>query len=125
MSDATNPGSGAIYELEPKNKYFEAIRAVAEYEIRPGNTVTFLSEVDLTEVERVRAVATGGRRPSYTAFVVKAVALALREFPYANRRVCRRPAWIGPRRIPNRNCLGRCRAWIISPHSSRPTTIRS
>jgi pyruvate/2-oxoglutarate dehydrogenase complex dihydrolipoamide acyltransferase (E2) component len=38
-------------------------------------------------------------RPSYTALVIKAVALALREFPYANRRVCRRP-WLpfgGPR----------------------------
>ena len=55
----TNPGSGATYELEPKNKYFEAIRAIAEYEIRPGNTVTFLSEVDLTEVERVRAARPG------------------------------------------------------------------
>src|SRR3954451_9263570 len=100
MSDGmTDSGSDATYEIEPKNKYFEAIRAIAEYEIRPGNTVSFLSEVDLTEVERVRARAAGGRRPSYTAFVVKAVALALRDFPYANRRVCRRP-WIpfsGPR----------------------------
>jgi pyruvate/2-oxoglutarate dehydrogenase complex dihydrolipoamide acyltransferase (E2) component len=92
-------GSAATYEIEPKSKYFEAIRAIAEYEIRPGNTVIFLSEVDLTEVERVRACADGGHRPSYTAFVVKAVALALRDFPYANRRVCRRP-WLpfsGPR----------------------------
>ncbi len=94
-----DPGSGATYEIEPKNRYFEAIRAIAEYEIRPGNAVVFLSEVDLTEVERVRALATGGRKPSYTAFVVKAVALALCDFSYANRRVCRRP-WIpfsGPR----------------------------
>jgi hypothetical protein len=91
--------SGAPFEIEPKNKCFEAIRAIAEYEIRPGNTVMFLSEVDLTEVERVRSCAAGGGRPSYTAFVVKAVALALRDFPYANRRVCRRP-WLplsGPR----------------------------
>jgi len=95
----TNPVSNAVYRIEPKNKYFEAIRAIAEYEIRPGNTVMYLSEVDLTEVERVRARATAGRRPSYTAFVVKAVATVLRDFPYANRRVCRRP-WLpfsGPR----------------------------
>ena len=91
--DMTNPVSNAAYTIEPKNRYFEAIRAIAEYEIRPGNTVMFLSEVDLTEVERVRARATAGRRPSYTAFVVKAVAVALRDFPYANRRVCRRP-WL-------------------------------
>jgi pyruvate/2-oxoglutarate dehydrogenase complex dihydrolipoamide acyltransferase (E2) component len=100
MSDrVADPGAGATYEIEPKNKFFEAIRAIAEYEIRPGNSVTFLSEVDLTEVERVRAGRSKGRTPSYTAFVVKAVALALRDFPYANRRVFRRP-WLplsGPR----------------------------
>jgi hypothetical protein len=81
-----------VYEIEPKNKYFEAIRAIAEYEIRPGNSVSFVSEVDLSEVERVRRRAVGERKPSYTAFVVKAIALALKEFPYANRRVIRR-AW--------------------------------
>src|SRR5690349_20453422 len=80
------------YEIEPKNKFFEAIRSVAEYEIRPGNTVSFAAEVDLTEVENVRvaAAASGGRTQSYTSFVVKSVALALKEFPYANRRVQRR-----------------------------------
>jgi pyruvate/2-oxoglutarate dehydrogenase complex dihydrolipoamide acyltransferase (E2) component len=55
--------------------------------------------VDLTEVERERARESGGRKPSYTAFVVKAAAMAVRDFPYANRRVCRRP-WLpfsGPR----------------------------
>jgi pyruvate/2-oxoglutarate dehydrogenase complex dihydrolipoamide acyltransferase (E2) component len=87
------------YVVEPKNKFFEVIRAIAEYEIRPGNTVMFVAEVDLTEVQRVRQAA-GPRKPSYTAFVVKAVALALREHPYANRRVWRRswlPFLFGPR----------------------------
>jgi pyruvate/2-oxoglutarate dehydrogenase complex dihydrolipoamide acyltransferase (E2) component len=78
------------YEIEPRNKFSEATRAIVEYEIRPGNTVSFAAEVDLTEVERVRAGASG-RKPSYTSFVVKAVALALRDFPYANRRIWRRP----------------------------------
>jgi pyruvate/2-oxoglutarate dehydrogenase complex dihydrolipoamide acyltransferase (E2) component len=80
------------HTIAPKNRFFEALRSMAEYEIRPGNTVSFISEVDLTEVERVRGGA-GTLKPSYTAFVVKAVALALRDFPYANRRVCRR-AWL-------------------------------
>ena len=95
MSDlGTEVGrDAASYEIEPKNNFFEATRAIVEYEIRPGNTVTFLAEVDLTEVERLRAPRRRGRKPSYTAFVVKAVALALRDFPYANRRVCRR-AWL-------------------------------
>jgi pyruvate/2-oxoglutarate dehydrogenase complex dihydrolipoamide acyltransferase (E2) component len=82
----------ASYEIEPKNNFFEATRAIVEHEIRPGNTVTFLAEVDLTEVERLRALCERGRKPSYTAIVIKAVALALRDLPYANRRVCRR-AW--------------------------------
>ena len=86
--------SEPAYTIEPKNKFSEATRAIVEYEIRPGNTVSFLAEVDLTEVERVRAAA-GGRKPSYTSFVVLAVALALRDFPYANRRVWRR-AWLLP-----------------------------
>lgn len=86
------------YVLEPKNKYFEAIRAVADFELHPAPTVSFMTEVDLTEIERVRSAASG-IRPSYTAFVAKAVALALLDFPYANRRVCRSPwrLWLGHR----------------------------
>lgn len=82
----------AAYVIEPKNKFFEATRNIVEYEIRPGNTVSFAAEVDLTEVENIRAAAAAvaGEKPSYTAFVVKAVALALKDFPYANRRVHRR-----------------------------------
>jgi pyruvate/2-oxoglutarate dehydrogenase complex dihydrolipoamide acyltransferase (E2) component len=90
------PRTTRSYEIEARNKYFEAIRAVADFELQPGPKVSFMSEVDLTQVERVRQAA-AGIRPSYTAFVAKAVALALREFPYANRRVCRSPRslWIG------------------------------
>jgi pyruvate/2-oxoglutarate dehydrogenase complex dihydrolipoamide acyltransferase (E2) component len=87
------------FQIEPKNKFFEATRRIVEYEMRPGNTVSFTAEVDLTEIERVRTLACGSRKPSYTSFVVKAVALALKDFPYANRRVCRRvwPPLVGPR----------------------------
>jgi pyruvate/2-oxoglutarate dehydrogenase complex dihydrolipoamide acyltransferase (E2) component len=83
------------YTIAPKNRFFEALRSMAEREIRPGNKVSFISEVDLTEIERVRSAARarGASRPSYTTFVVKAVALALRDCPYANRRVCRR-VWL-------------------------------
>ncbi|MCC6417081.1 MAG: 2-oxo acid dehydrogenase subunit E2 [Gemmataceae bacterium] len=76
----------SAYEILPNNRFFSANRSIVEYEIRPGNTVTFLHEVDLTEVERIRQAA-GEQKPSYTAFVVKAVALALKDFPYANRRL--------------------------------------
>jgi hypothetical protein len=88
MSDPRTPG----FTIEPRNKFFSAIASISQYELRyPGNTVTFLHEVDLTEVEaaRARAAQGGGAKPSYTAFVIKAVALAVREFPYANRRATR------------------------------------
>jgi pyruvate/2-oxoglutarate dehydrogenase complex dihydrolipoamide acyltransferase (E2) component len=93
-----NPHADSSYAIEPRNKFFDAVRSIVEFEMRPGNTVTFLSEVDLTEVEQLRGAA-DGRKPSYTAFVAKAVALALREFPYANRRLCRRfwLPFVGPR----------------------------
>jgi pyruvate/2-oxoglutarate dehydrogenase complex dihydrolipoamide acyltransferase (E2) component len=83
----------STYDIAPWNRFFAAICSISEYEFRPGHTVNFLAEVDLTEVERIRAEAPGERRPSYTAFVAKAVALSLQEFPYANSRVCWRP-WL-------------------------------
>lgn len=96
--DQDSPRPGAGFAIEPRNRYFEANLNAVEHEIRPGNTVSFLCEVDLTEIERIRADATPGARPSYTAFVVKAVALALKALPYANRRVCRPPRlFSGPR----------------------------
>src|SRR3954454_5861880 len=87
---AVNQGPEPAFEIEPKNKFFEATRAIVEYEIRSSNTVSFAAEVDLTQVEQIRRRA-GEERPSYTALVVKAVALALVDYPYANRRVCRQP----------------------------------
>lgn len=74
------------YEIEPRNRFYAANRSIVESEIRGGNTVTFLHEVDLTEIEQIRAAA-GEDRPSYTAFVAKAVAMAMKDFPYANRRI--------------------------------------
>ena len=80
------------YEMLPAHPFHDFLYSVAGREIRMGDTITFLSEVDLTEVEQVRAATAmrGASKPTYTAFVAKAVALALREFPYANRRLYRR-----------------------------------
>lgn len=86
------------YSVEPNNRFFQANRSIVEAELNPAVTVTFVSEVDLTEVEQVRAQS-GKDKPSYTAFVARAVAKALAEFPYANRRVMKR-WWLpffGPR----------------------------
>lgn len=51
------------------------------------NKVAMLSEVDMSAVERLRKQTESqtGIRPSYTAMVVKAVSLALRRHPHANR----------------------------------------
>lgn len=101
MSDASE---GRDFTIEPRNRFFETMRSMAKYEIHPGMTVSLISEVDLTEIEQIRATARD--RPSYTAFVIKAVSLALREFPYANRRVCRR-VWL-PFSAPRLQTFHRC-----------------
>lgn len=89
------------YEIEERNRFLEVVHSITQHENDPKPKVTFLSEVDLTEIETIRAqaVVRGEPKPSYTAFVVKALALALREHPYANRRVCRSlwPPLFGPR----------------------------
>ena len=82
------------YHIEPKNKFFEAIRAAADFELRPGPSVSFLGEVDLTQIDLLRQKSTNIHKPSYTAFVAKAIVLSLKEFPYANRRVCRLPNFL-------------------------------
>jgi len=53
--------NGRAYQIEPRNKFFDANRSIVEYEMRPGNTVTFPHQADRTEIERIRAhlAATG------------------------------------------------------------------
>lgn len=82
------------YEWLGKNRYFEVLSALSR-ENRSDDKVLMLSEIDLSSVERLRAAREilTGTRPSYTALVVKAVALALRRHPYANRLPVRWPFW--------------------------------
>jgi pyruvate/2-oxoglutarate dehydrogenase complex dihydrolipoamide acyltransferase (E2) component len=81
------------YQLKKTHKFFRVNAAIVEKEIHPGVTVTFSSEVDLSDIENIRAQYDKDLRPSYTAFVAKALAVALQEFPYANRRILRH-GWI-------------------------------
>lgn len=89
------------YQIEPKNRYFEMVASIIEHEINPKSKVTFIAEVDLTEIESIRrdTAESGATKPSYTAFVIKAIALAMQDYPYANRRVIDRGLFrlIGPR----------------------------
>ncbi len=79
------------YRIAPKNRYVAANRAIVEAEIRPGVSVNVLNEIDMTRVKALRAMYSPESRPPYTAFVVKALARALEEFPYANRRIFTTP----------------------------------
>jgi len=79
------------YSKNIPHKFFHVARSLVGKEIRPGNTVTFVNEIDLTCLEAVRASWPALRKPTYTAFIAKAAAIALVEFPYANRRLYRLP----------------------------------
>lgn len=93
------------YQIMPRNYLFEACLSMVENEIKPGHTVTFTYEVDLRRIHQVRSQP-NQVRPTYTAFIAKAVALALKEFPYSNQRVISRPffAWWAPRLQRFLNC---------------------
>ena len=70
------------------NAVHNSMRGMVEFELDYSQTVTLVAEVDLSEIEKLRDHL-GAERPSYTALVVKALAIALREFPYANQRILR------------------------------------
>ena len=75
------------FTIEPTNERFEANRTLIETVMDRGITLSFLGEVDLTEIDKIRSQSWTRPHISYVAFVVKAVALAIRDFPDANRRV--------------------------------------
>lgn len=79
------------YRTHTPHKFFHVARAIVGKEVRPGNTITFVNEIDLTHIEVIRQQWPSGKKPTYTAFIAKAAAIALREYPYANRRLYRRP----------------------------------
>jgi pyruvate/2-oxoglutarate dehydrogenase complex dihydrolipoamide acyltransferase (E2) component len=57
--------------------------------MRPGNLVTLVREVDATAIDVLRDTyrRRGTRPPSYTAVIIKAAAITLRDNPEANRAV--------------------------------------
>jgi len=79
------------FRITPRNRYAAANRAIVESEIRPGISVNVLNEIDMTRIKALRAMYSAESRPPFTAFVVKALARAMEEFPYANRRIYTTP----------------------------------
>lgn len=79
------------YKTHIPHNFFHTANKVVGKEVHPGNTITFINEIDLTELEEIRAKWKGALKPTYTAFIAKAAALTLIEFPYANRRIFQWP----------------------------------
>lgn len=84
----------ADYTILKKSRYFEVLGGL-NVENRSDHKVAMLSEIDMTSAETVRTsvAVSAGVKPSYTAFVAKAVSLTLREQPHANRVPVEWPFW--------------------------------
>ncbi|MCC2680568.1 MAG: Catalytic domain of component of various dehydrogenase complexe [Nitrosospira multiformis] len=82
------------YTTLERNRYFEVLGNL-NAENRGDNKVAMLSELDMTSAQALRAAANRqtGIKPSYTAIVAKAISIALREHPYANRMTIERLFW--------------------------------
>ncbi|WP_374265873.1 2-oxo acid dehydrogenase subunit E2 [Zoogloea sp.] len=74
------------YSLLPRNRFFEVIGGM-NVENRGDNKVAMLSQIDMSQCVRLRSAigVEHGVKPSYTALVTRAVALTLKQLPYANR----------------------------------------
>lgn len=75
------------YTIQRCSKLYSLNKSLIESEINFSRTVTFSSEIDLTELEKIRSSYPPESKPTYTAFVALAIAKGLAEFPYANRRL--------------------------------------
>ncbi len=70
-------------------KIFNIMSYIIKKEMHPKNTVTFFSEVDCTEIDRIRHkhYEENHVKPSYTSFIVQAVSQAMTQHPYVNARI--------------------------------------
>jgi pyruvate/2-oxoglutarate dehydrogenase complex dihydrolipoamide acyltransferase (E2) component len=79
---------GSEFKILNVHKFFDVNATIVEREIRSSLTVSLTTEVDLSIIESIRENIKS--KPSYTSFVIKAIAIALKEYPYANRRMLRK-----------------------------------
>lgn len=70
-------------------KIFRVVTYIVKKELHPKNTVTFFREIDCSVIEKIRRQYTfqNKKKPSYTAFIIKAISQALAEHPFANAKV--------------------------------------
>lgn len=74
------------FHFLPKNRFFEVVGGIM-FENHGDNKVAMISEIDMSECISLRESigSQTGQKPSYTAFVARAVAQTLKTHPYANR----------------------------------------
>lgn len=74
------------FHFLPRNRFFEVVGGIM-FENYGDHKVAMLSEVDMSQCIALRESigAETGTKPSYTAFVARAIALTLKTHPYANR----------------------------------------
>jgi hypothetical protein len=88
MADLNNSSARFPFHVLPANRVARAFWTLND-EMRPAHKVTFVREIDASAMELLRqaTATTTGIKPSYTAIIIKAVTLALQEYPYANRAI--------------------------------------
>jgi len=88
MNNHTEPGEGRPPTLLRPNRIAQAFWTLNR-EMTPANKASFHREIDATAMDRLRREILGAEsvKPSYTALVIKAATIALREYPYANRAI--------------------------------------
>ena len=80
--------NASSYRVFPNNRITSSFWTLND-EMHPRYKVTFVREIDASAMDRLRSTMERetGVKPSYTALVVKASALVLSEYPYANRAI--------------------------------------
>ncbi|KAF0221868.1 MAG: dehydrogenase catalytic domain-containing [Geobacteraceae bacterium] len=88
MSEPIKGKNPKAYDVLNSNRIARSFWTLND-EMRPVYNVTFVREIDATSMGNLRTTVqkTTGIKPSYTTLVVKAAAIALKEFPTANRAI--------------------------------------
>ncbi len=80
--------STSKYHTSNTDKFFKVVSSIVENEINSSVTVTMINLVNLSKINQIRK-SMQDNKPSYTVFVAKALAMALKEFPEMNKRFYR------------------------------------
>lgn len=70
-------------------KIFQVLSHIIKKEIHPQNSVVFFREIDCSVIENLRHQYSmcEKQKPSYTAFIIKAICQAVKEHPWVNARI--------------------------------------